>query len=88
MTVWKKLIAHAEAKSNACAYLDVDFELCALHVGGAGLEGMVAAALHLLFLAALVVAGSVLYGVESAREQQSTHTNNWAVLVHTHYILV
>ena len=39
MTVWKKLIAHAEAKSNACAYLDVDFELCALHVGGAGLEG-------------------------------------------------
>ena len=50
-------------------------------MGGAGLEGMAATSLHLLSLAALVVAGSVLCGVESAREQQSTHTNNWAVLV-------
>ncbi|CAI8055915.1 Putative GPI-anchor transamidase [Geodia barretti] len=35
-------------------------------------------------LHSLAVLVAVLWSVEAAREQQSTHTNNWAVLVTVH----
>ena len=64
------------SESNSARWREWDFELCVQHVGGAW---EMARLLH-----SLAVLVAVLWSVEAAREQQSTHTNNWAVLVTVH----